>query len=220
MMLKLRFLASALIFVSLLTSCSSDPYTNAGKCESPGESKVVDERVAVCTGVEGKSKWYFEGKYFDDSFLLAKIDYLSFSLTNELALKLKNENLYDSFFLIYDTYKITADDLAAYANGDSRWDDLIELKVKLDRETETEKYLSGEATRLFLDWKYKGKGNSSEVFSARDASNRQGNLTNDLYQSFKDKLAPLRGAISTEYSLSDRELSSIFLSRLVKINAK
>jgi hypothetical protein len=220
MMLKLRFLASALIFVSLLTSCSSDPYANAGKCESPGESKVVDERVAVCTGVAGKSKWYFEGKYFDDAFLLAKIDYLSFSLTNELALKLKKENLYESFFEVYDAYKITADDLAAYANGDSRWDDLIELKVKLDRETETEKYLSGEATRLFLDWKYKGKGNSSEVYSARDASNRQFNLTNDLNQSFKDKLAPLRGAISTEYSLSDRELSYIFLSRLVKINAK
>jgi hypothetical protein len=220
MMSKLRFVSSALIFVSLLTSCSSDPYANAGKCESPGESKVVDERVAVCTGVEGKSKWYFEGKYFDDAFLLAKIDYLSFSLTNELALKLKKENLYESFFEIYDTYKITADDLAAYANGDSRWDDLIELKVKLDRETETEKYLSGEATRLFLDWKYKGKGNSSEVYSARDASNRQSNLTNDLYQSFKDKIAPLRGAISTEYSLSDRELSSIFLSRLVKTNDK
>jgi hypothetical protein len=174
----------------------------------------------VCTGTEGKSKWYFEGKYFEDAFLLAKIDYLSFSLTNELALKLKKENLYDSFFGIYATYKITADDLAAYANGDSRWDDLIELKVKLDRETETEKYLSSEATRLFADWKYKGKGSSSEFYSAREASNRQLNLTGSLYESFKDKLAPLRGAISTKYSLSDRELSYIFLSRLVKINAK
>jgi hypothetical protein len=220
MMVKFRFLASALIFVSLLTSCSSDPYANAGKCEYPGESKVVDERVAVCTGIEGKSKWYFEGNYFDDSFLLAKIDYLSFSLTNELALKLKNENLYDSFFGIYETYKLTADDLMTYASGDSRWDDLIELKVKLDRESETEKYLSSEATLLFADWKYKGKGNSSEVFSARDAANRQANLTNALYQSFKDKLGPLRGVISTKYSLSDRELSYIFLSRLVKMNAK
>jgi hypothetical protein len=219
-MSTLKVLVSVIFLTTLLSSCAPDPYANVGKCESPGESKVVDERVAVCTGIEGKSKWYFEGKYFDDSFLLAKIDYLSFSLTNELALKLKSEDLYDSFFGIYEAYKLSADDLAAYANGDSRWDDLIELKVKLDRETETEKYLNGEATRLFLDWKYKGKGNSSEVFSARDASNRQGNLTNDLYQSFKDKLAPLRGAISTEYSLSDRELSSIFLSRLVKINAK
>jgi len=41
-----------------------------------------------------------------------------------------------------------------------------------------------------------------------------------LYVSFKDKLAPLRGAISTKYSLSDRELNYIFLSRLVKINTK
>ena len=220
MMLKLRLLASALIFVSLLTSCSSDPYANAGKCESPGESKVVDERVAVCTGVEGKSKWYFEGKYFDDAVLLAKIDYLSFKLTNELASKLKNEEIYDSFFGIYEKYKLTADDLMTYASGDSRWDDLIELKVKLEREKETEEYLSAEATQLFLDWKYKGKGNSSEVYSARDASNRQENLTAALYVSFKDKLGPLRGVISTKYSLTDRELSYMFLSRLVKINAK
>jgi len=218
-MSKIKLLT--LLMASLLLSgCSSDPYANAGKCESPGESKVIDERVAICTGIEGKSKWYFEGKYFDDSFLLAKIDYLSFKLTNELASKLKSEDLYDSFFGIYEAYKLSADDLMTYANGDSRWDDLIELKVKLEREIETEEYLSGEATRLFLDWKYKGKGSSSEVFSAREASVRQGNLTNDLYQSFNDKLGPLRGVISTEYSLSDRELSSIFLSRLVKINAK
>jgi len=218
--MKKNYLTIFILVGILVSGCSSDPYANAGKCESPGESKVVDERVAVCTGVEGKSKWYFEGKYFDDSFLLAKIDYLSFKLTNELALKLKSEDLYDSFFGIYEAYQLSADDLMTYANGDSRWDDLIELKVKLEREIDTEKYLSGEATRLFLDWKYKGKGTSSEAFSARDASIRQGNLTNDLYQSFKDKLGPLRGVISTEYSLSDRELSSIFLSRLVKINAK
>ena len=218
--MRKSYLSIFILMGILVSGCSSDPYANAGKCESPGESKVIDERVAVCTGIEGKSKWYFEGKYFDDSFLLAKIDYLSFKLTNDVVTKLRDENLYDAFFGIYKTYKLTADDLVNYAQGDSRWDDLIELKVKLERETETEEYLSSEETRLFLDWKYKGKGSSSEVFSARDAANRQANLTNALYQSFKDKLGPLRGAISTNYSLRDRELSYLFLSRLVKLNAK
>jgi hypothetical protein len=217
--MKRNYFLVLILVGTLISGCSSDPYENAGKCETPGDSKSIDERVAICTGIEGKSKWYFEGKYFDDSFLLAKIDYLSFKLTNELTSKLEEEDLLDSFFGIYKTYKLTADDLVSYANGDGRWDDLIELKVKLERETETEEYLSSEATRLFLDWKYKGKGTSSEVFSAREASNRQQNLTSGLYQSFKDKLGPLRGVISTTYSLNDRDLSQIFLSRLVKINS-
>ena len=214
MNLKSKLLVSLMFLVLVTTSCSSDPYANAGKCESPGESKVIEEKVAVCTGLNPNFKWYFEGKYYEDTFLLAKIDYLFSAIGNEQAKKLKAENLYDAFWKIYDTYKLNIDDLVAYADGDERWDDLIELKSRLDRYREDEKYASMNATSQFLEWK-QGKVSYEKAMLAQRNSERASSNAGSAYVSFKDKVQTLRGTLSSKYLITDRDLSYLFLSRLV-----
>jgi hypothetical protein len=117
--MKKNYLSIFILVGVLVSGCSSDPYANAGKCESPGESKVIDERVAVCTGIEGKSKWYFEGKYFEDTLLLAKVKYGNSSLTDSLKGILSKENLtVEDYVEVFRIYKITIEELAKFAQNE------------------------------------------------------------------------------------------------------
>jgi hypothetical protein len=217
MMLKLRFVAGVLIFVSLLTSCSSDPYANAGKCENPGESKFIDTRVAVCTGIESKSKWYLEGKYFDDTLLLAKTKYLSFVLDDALKAKLAAANLtFDDFIRVYEQSKIRIDELAKFANNDSRWDSLLEAKSNLDDAQIEQDYLFRERFTLSDSYR-KGKASQSEAYKAQQEQIEHLNGPHALALSnFEAKVNVMSASLSSIYSITDRDLLLVFLTNYVK----
>ena len=204
-----------LIFAFLLCSCSSDPYANAGKCESPGESKVVDERVAVCTGVEGKRKWYFEGKYFDDALLLAKLEYTTFSIGNTFFDKLDAEDLSGAFFKIDGKAELSVSDLAKYSAGDSRWDALIEAQAKYEKAQELEDYFFNERLRLIGE-KAKGKASEAEFLAAARADSLQRDVTYGLKETRDVKAEVLKATLTSQYSITDKEAMLILLARYVK----
>jgi hypothetical protein len=213
-MLKLRFLASALIFVSLLTSCSSDPYANAGECETPGKSKVVDSKLVVCTGKDSRTKWYSEGKYFEDALLLSKIEYSTFSVGDDFFKKLKEEGLADAFFKIGEKAELSVIDLANYASGDARWDALIEAQAKYEKAKELEDFLFKEELRLLGD-RFKGKASISDWAKARDEWIRQRDLVYDLSEERNIKSEVLKATLTSQYKLKDSDEMLILLSRFV-----
>jgi hypothetical protein len=212
--MKLKILVISLS-LCLLAGCSSDPFDNAGKCETPGESKSIDERVAVCTGNEGKLKWYFEGKYFEDVLLLAKLEYLTFSVGDTFFKKLDAEDLSKSFFKINSTSELQVIDLANYASGDSRWDALIEAQAKYEKEKELEDYYFQERIRLIVE-KSKGKATESEFLAAARASSLQQDVTYKFKESRDVKAQVLKATLISKYNITDKDALLIFLSRYVK----
>jgi len=113
-----------------LTACSSDPFRNAGSCQEPGKYKKVDGELAICAGLDGKFKYYFEGTAFDDMDLLgrAEIGSLTFDSEEPFVAEAKVRGLSD---LTWRTSsEISNDDISRYANGDTRWDGLIEANAK------------------------------------------------------------------------------------------
>lgn len=214
-MLKLRFLASALIFVSLLTSCSSDPYANAGKCENAGESKIIENKLAICTGIDLKPKWYFEGKYFEDALLLAKLEYMTFSIGDTFFNKLDTEDLSNSFFKIDGKAELSVNDLAKYSAGDSRWDALIEAQAKYEKARELEDYFFKERVRLIGE-KAKGKASEAEFLAAARADSLQREVTYGLKESRDVKAEVLKATLVSQYNITDKEAMLILLARYVK----
>ncbi len=198
--------------VFALTSCSSDPYANAGKCDTPGESKAVDKRVAVCTGIEGKSKWYFEGQYFDETLLLAKLEYLDYALDDAFFKKLEDEKLIDSFFEIDKSQRLTTEDIAKFANGKSRWNKLIESQSIISKEQDKEEYLLDYWNTVGED-KRSGKATQAQWDSARRDWLAQTRYNSELREDFKTTAEPLRATLSTRYSIYDKESMFIFFAR-------
>ena len=215
MNLKNKLLVSLIFLIPVTTSCSSDPYPNAGKCETPGESKSVDERVAVCTGIEGKSKWYFAGKYFDETLLLAKLEYLDYALDDAFFKKLEDEKLTDSFFEIDKSQSLTTEDIAKFANGESRWDKLIESQSIISKEQDKEEYLFDYWTTVGED-KRSGNATHAQWDSARRDWLAQTRYNSELREDFKTTAEPLRATLSTRYSIYDKEAMFIFFARYVK----
>jgi hypothetical protein len=218
MMLKLRFVASAFILVSILTSCSSDPYENAGKCETPGDSKSIDERVAICTGIEGKSKWYFEGKYFDETLLLAKAKYWTTQLNEELDSKLaeKDPEIISNIIKLYDFAKISLENLSVFANNNSRWDGLLESKSQLDAAEEQSSYLFRERV-IKADEFSKGKISQAEAYAAQVEHNEYMNGTlASAKKDYEAKLGVMASSLSSIYSINDDELLTGLLLNYVR----
>jgi|GEM_PF-4017613 len=201
----------------LLSGCSSDPYANAGKCESPGESKVIDERVAICTGIDGKSKWYFEGKYFSDTLLLAKTKYRSFVLDDALKKKLEAANLtVEDFIKAYEQSKITMEDLAKFSGNDSRWDSLLEAKSNLDNSELEQNYLFKERY-ILLDSYRNGKATQSEAYKAQQEQIEHLEGPHALALSnYEAKVNVMSASLTSIYSINDKDLLLIFLTNYAK----
>jgi hypothetical protein len=210
-----KLLVSLIFLVPVTTSCSSDPYPNAGKCETPGESKSVDERVAVCTGIEGKSKWYFEGKYFEDALLLSKLEYMTFGVDGKFFDQLEAEDLSDSFFQIDGKAELSVNDLANYATGDARWDALIEAQAKYEKAEELADYYFTERLRLIKD-RALGKANEAEFLAATRDDSMQREIAAELRESRNAKAEVLRATLMSQYKITDKDGMLIFLSRYVK----
>lgn len=219
MSLKNKLLMILMFLVPLTTSCSSDPYANAGECETPGESKVIEGQLAVCTGKDAKTKWYSEGKYFEDALLLSKLEYSTFSVGDDFFKKLKQEELFDAFLKIDGKAELSVTDLANYASGDARWDALIEAQAKYEKAKELEDILFKEELRLLGD-RFKGRASISEWANAKDETIEQRDLVWELREERDVKTEVLKATLVSQYRLTDSDAMLIFLSRLVKINAK
>lgn len=219
MMFKLRFIGSALIFVSLLTSCSSDPYANAGKCENSGESKIIEGRVAVCTGIDGKSKWYFEGKFFDETILLANARVITNELENLINTKAaENKSEMENIIKLIDKAKISINDLSKFANNDPRWDGLLEAKSKLDSEESEQSYLFRDRFEKLEAFRL-GKISQREAYVAqqKQIEHLEGELSKAKNE-FNAKLGVMASSISSLYSISDNKLLVDLLINYVKAN--
>jgi hypothetical protein len=216
--------ASAIL---LLAGCSSDPYTNAGKCANPGSSEFFEGKLAVCTGIDSKYKWYFEGKYFQDTLLLARIElnYFNFTPTfwrNNSELKPSSkvtENLRLAQPTLYD--------LSDFAANDSRYDELLEAKIQFDREKQTLDELSKTAStyvKAFLesnpeDFDVSVAERYKIVDAAVDAaSNHRDGAYAQAKKVYEKKLEVVRVTLRSKYSMSDNEKLMVFLINYLNKN--
>lgn len=220
-MSKLKVLASVILFTSLISGCSSDPYENAGKCDEPGAAELIKGNFSICTGVNSNTKWYFRGKYFSDTILLAKTKYLSFQFDDKFKERLLTENLsMDDFILVYENSKISSEELAVFAENEPRWDSLLEAKSQLDDSQSEQTYLFRERFSLLEDFR-KGKVSQSVAFKAQE---RQINhLDGELAEATRDyeaKVEVLSASLGSTYSITDKNLLLILLTKYTKESTK
>jgi len=184
-----------------LSSCSSDPYENAGECKKPGDSKMLQNRVVVCAGLDNRYKWYFEGKYFEDLKLLAIIEDHSTELESQIYKDLTAQHLWNAF--MKQGLGITIEQISNYANGDPRWDGLIEAKARYDLESKTQTYLMGERFRLNGQYRL-GKATYTEAYAAQEKqiAHMNGPLEKASNE-FDQKLAVLRSELGNTYAIKD-----------------
>jgi hypothetical protein len=204
---------------TLITGCSSDPYANAGKCDTPGESRVMESRLEVCTGLESNSKWYFEGKYYDETLLLSKAKYWTNQLNDEInsELQKKDPETFDSIIKIYNIAKISQENLSVFANNDARWDGLLESKSKLDAADEQSTYLFREKVIKSSDFS-KGKISQSEAYAAQVEYDDYMNGTLALAKKdYEAKLGVMSSSLSSIYSINNNKLLTALLINYAKV---
>ena len=95
-----------LILIASLASCSSDSYANAGGCDDSGVSKIIKNKVAVCTGLKGKFKWYYEGKFYSDMILLGKIQAEFTDLEDPINQEITKQGLWRAYMKFDSTLSI------------------------------------------------------------------------------------------------------------------
>jgi hypothetical protein len=124
---------SSLLLVLMLAGCSSDPFKNAGKCNDAAATKIVDGKLAICTGFKKSLKWYFEG----DSYEAIKT--IGFIEASKANIGLENGG-YDAFYkAVIGKNKNNASEILSYmfsstnlqnsvqhtVKGNQRWDNLV-----------------------------------------------------------------------------------------------
>ena len=199
--------------IIFLSGCASDPYENAGKCEIAGESRIEKGQTQVCIGMDKKLKWYTNGKYFDDFLLLGKIVYgLDFDLAEP---KIRSLGLLD-YALQYEKLTLKSEDIAKYANGDTRWDGIIEAIADVEQERQTQDYLLDERFRTSLEWR-KGSLSQQKAYEAQQEQIEHLNGPMDRAErNFDRKIAVLEADIVNKYGITDRKESVIFALRILK----
>jgi hypothetical protein len=126
------FLIGATLVLSL-SSCSSDPFKNAGKCKNLAATKTIDGKLAICTGLKYSYKWYFDGDSYD---AIKAIGFIEASKAN-VGLE---TGTYEAFYnAVIAEHKSRASELFDYlfssanlessiqvaAKGNQRWDELV-----------------------------------------------------------------------------------------------
>jgi hypothetical protein len=199
-----------LALVLALSGCSSDPFENAGACKTPGKYERFEARLAVCVGLEGKYKFYFEGPHFDAMYLLGKSEYDTLNFDNEDAfLDLAEKRGYKDLTWRTD-WVISNDEIAGFANGDSRWDSLIEanskftaLKYEFDS---AQKY----RFQLLNDYR-NGKVSRAAAYAAQEDALKIAKKRDLAMEVFSAKLAVLRSELRGLYKISDPLESMMFV---------
>jgi TolA-binding protein len=208
------FLSGLFAFALLFTisGCASDPYENAGSCETLGESRESEGVVQVCIGIDDNLKWYISGKYFDDFQLLGEI-------VNELDKDISEAEIRDQGLWEYwlqFKLAVTSEDIANYAEGDTRWDGIIEAIADKKTEIQTQNELIEERNTSFQEWQ---SGNLSEQ-KAFEAQQKQIEHMNGPYteagRNFDRKIAVLSADIVNKYGIVDKNDAFWFALRVIK----
>lgn len=210
-----RFLSGLFILALPFTisSCASDPYENAGSCETRGESRVSEGVVQVCIGIDGNLKWYISGRYFDDFQLLGKIVYGSdFDIAQP---DIRDSDLWE-YALQYEKLAVTSEDIANYADGDTRWDGVIEAIADKNTEREIQDYLMDERFSARLEWQ---KGNLSQQKAYEAQQEQVEHMNGPLDQAernFDRKIAVLMADIVNKYGIKNKRDATIFALKILK----
>jgi hypothetical protein len=213
--------------VLLLAGCSSDPYANAGKCTNPGASEFFEGKLAVCTGIDSKYKWYFEGKYFQDTLLLARIEINFFNFTPTFWRKYPD---LETPIKVTEALKVAQpnlDELSDFAENDSRYDALLEAKIQFDREQETlDKLVETASTyvKAFLESDpedfdvFVAERNKIVDEAVKMASNHRDGAYAKAKKLYETKLEVVRVTIRSKYSILDNEKLMAFLINYLNQN--
>ena len=206
-----RNLAGLLLVPTLfLMGCENDPFRNAGKCGMPGEYKTVESELAVCAGLEGQYKFYFEGPHFEAIYLLGKVEHEYLNFDNEEPYRrLAEQRGYKDLTWRTD-WVISNDEIAGFANGDNRWDSLIEanskftaLKYEFDS---AQKY----RFQLLNDYR-NGKVSRAAAYAAQEDALKIAMKRDLAMEVFSAKLAVLRSELRGLYKISDPLESMMFV---------
>jgi hypothetical protein len=201
---------TALSLALSLSACSNDPFKNDGACADPGKYKKIDGELAVCAGLEGKYKYYFEGTPFENMELLGRAEMSSLTFDSEVPLfnEAKARGLSD---LIWQTNNdISNDAISRYANGDTRWDGLMEANSRrLSREAENKEALNYRF-RMLNDWRA-GKVSREVAFKAQQDQLEVAGRLEKAQAAFDEKLAVLRSEIKRQYGITDTVEVMLFL---------
>jgi hypothetical protein len=195
---KIVLISSAL----LLSGCSSDPYANGGGCETPGVYKKIENKLAVCAGLEGKFKYYFEGPHFDAIYLLGKSEYDILNFDSEEPFhKLADERGLSD--LTWRTkWNISNDEIANFAQGDSRWDGLIEANSKVIALESEFKFANTYRFEMLNDFRA-GKVSRQIAYEAQQDVLKISKKVDSAMEIYSQKLAVLRAEIKTLYGVTD-----------------
>jgi hypothetical protein len=199
---QLQLVLLILLSLSLLTSCSSDPYANAGKCEEPGTYSKIEEKLAICSGLEDKPKFYFEGPAFEAVILLGKANYDILDFDNEIPFTDAARSRGFENLTFRTKWDITNTEIARYANGDERWDGLIEansILISLKSEFES---LQDYRFQKLEEYRA-GKVSRESAYEAQQDALKAADRLNKQQEIFSSKLSILREEIKLRYGISN-----------------
>ena len=208
--MKRNLVGLLLVPTFFLMGCENDPFRNAGRCEVPGEHKTIEGELAVCAGLEDKYKFYFEGPHFEAIYLLGKAEHEVLNFDNEEPfLRLAEQRGYKDLTWRTD-WVISNDEIARFANGDKRWDSLIEanstyssLKTEFD---------SAQKYRFQMLKEYRnGKVSRQIAFEAQQDALAIADKRDVAMDQYLAKLAVLRAEIRNKYLVSNPLESMMFV---------
>jgi hypothetical protein len=210
---RCRLLVLVITLSITLTACASDPYKNAGSCETLGESRESEGVVQACIGIDDNLKWYISGKYFDDFQLLGKIVYGSdFDIAQP---DIRDSDLWE-YALQFEKLAVTSEDIANYANGDTRWDGIIEAIADKNTEREIQDYLMDERFSARIEWQ-KGNLSQQKAYEAQQEQVEHMNGPLDKAErNFDRKIAVLMADIVNKYGIKNKRDAAIFALKILK----
>jgi hypothetical protein len=197
-----RKLISIFTLVLLLTSCSSDPYANGGECTNPGTYQKIENRLAVCAGLNGEFKYYFEGPHFEAIYLLGKSEYDILNFDSEEPFDKVAEERGLSDLTWRTNWKISNDEIANFAQGDSRWDGLIEANSKVIALESEFNFANSYRFEMLNDYRA-GKVSRQIAYEAQQDVSRIATKRDSAMEIYSQKLAVLRAEIKSLYGISD-----------------
>jgi hypothetical protein len=201
----MRLSTNKIVLISsllLLSGCSSDPYANGGGCKNPGVYQKIENRLAVCSGLDGEYKYYFEGPHFDAVYLLGKSEYDILNFDSEEPFhKVANERGFSD--LTWRTkWNISNEEIANFAQGDSRWDGLIEANSKVIALESEFNIANSYRFEMLNDYRL-GKVSRQIAYEAQQDVSRIATKRDSAMEIYSQKLAVLRAEIKSLYGISD-----------------
>jgi hypothetical protein len=200
-------------FTFTLSGCSSDKYSNAGSCSTPGVSKFINGKLSVCGGLKGNKKWYFEGNTYSDLTVLGKIEYhtCDCTMSDDFYSTAKKLGVWEATFSNF--FDISTSEFTKVTGGDPRWDSLIEAKAKMDSEQSTQDYLLKERFRLRNAY-LQGKATQQEAYDAQQEQIKHlDGALNSSQEFYYQKLAVLRNDLRAKYQITDSKDLIFFVAK-------